>query len=57
MMLNSHIINYEYGRKHGKEIWYYKSGQKKSEAIYKNDNIDSDIIRWDENGNIIYKWK
>ena len=50
-----HIINYRYGQKHGTEIWYYQSGNMKSQAIYESDIIISDLIRWDDNGRIIYE--
>ena len=48
-----HIINYDYGKKHGEEVWYYKSGNIKSKVIYEYDNIVSDILRWDDSGQII----
>ena len=48
-----HIIHYNYNLKDGKEIWYYESGNIKSEIIYKDDKVVSDIIRWDQEGQII----
>ena len=48
-------INYEYGLKNGLELWYYDNGIKKSETLYKDDVIIIDIIRWDKDGNLIYK--
>ena len=50
-----HIINYAYGKKDGKEIWYYESGNVKSQVLYDNDKIISDIVRWDNNGKVIYE--
>ena len=50
-----YLSTYQYGLKNGPEIWYYDNGIKKSEIIYKEDKIDVDIIRWDKNGNLIYK--
>ena len=50
-----HTIKYNFGKKHGTEIWYYESGNIKSQVVFKNDNIVSDIIRWDDNGKIIYE--
>ena len=50
-----HIINYAFGKKNGKEIWYYESGNIKSQVLYDNDKIISDIVRWDNNGKVIYE--
>ena len=50
-----YTLNYQYGLKDGYERWYYNNGVKKSEALYKNDQIIIDIIRWDKYGNLIYK--
>ena len=50
-----YILNYQYGLKDGYERWYYDNGVKKSEIFYKNNKIIIDIIRWDKNGNLIYK--
>ena len=48
-----HIVHYDFGRKNGEEIWYYQSGNIKSKIFYKDDQIVSNILRWDSNGNII----
>ena len=48
-----HIVDYEYGKKDGEEIWYYESGNIKSKVIYKDDQIISNILRWNDNGRII----
>ena len=50
-----YIVNYHYGLKDGYEYWYYENGIKKSESLYQQDEIVVDIIRWDKNGNLIYK--
>ena len=50
-----YTITYQYGLKDGYELWYYDNGIKQSEVLYKQDIIIADIIRWDENGNLIYK--
>ncbi|MBC8213243.1 MAG: hypothetical protein ISR90_04750 [Candidatus Marinimicrobia bacterium] len=49
-----HSVEYFYGQKHGYDRWYYSNGQIKSEAQYKFGERDSEIIRWDENGYLIY---
>ena len=48
-----HVINYSFNLKNGVEIWYYESGNIKSKIVYKNDKILIDIIRWNDNGEII----
>ena len=50
-----YTLNYQYGLKDGYERWYYNNGFKKSETLYKDNQIIIDIIRWDNNGNLIYK--
>ena len=50
-----HSISYQYGKKNGVEVWYYDNGKKKSEATYVDDNIQSDIVRWDEEGRKIFE--
>ena len=50
-----YTLNYQYGLKDGYERWYYNNGFKKSETLYKDNEIIIDIIRWDNNGNLIYK--
>ena len=42
--------------KNGSEIWYYENGMPKSEVVYNNSKKISETIRWDINGDIIYKW-
>ena len=49
-------ITYQYGLKNGYEVWYYDNGIKKSEILYSENKIVTDTIRWDRNGNLIYKW-
>ena len=44
---------YQYGKKHGMEIWYHQNGKKQSEVLYENDKIQSRLLRWDEKGDQI----
>tara|TARA_B100001750_G_C15305612_1_gene494550 strand:+ start:255 stop:668 length:414 start_codon:yes stop_codon:yes gene_type:complete len=46
-------INYSLGKKTGFEIWYYDNGSIQSKTEYLNNEIISEIIRWDNEGNII----
>ena len=46
--------NYIFGKKDGFERWYYENGNIKSEQHFTDDKEDSNIIRWDLDGNIIY---
>ena len=50
-----YMVTYEYGLKNGYEYWFYENGTKKSETLYLEDIVVVDIIRWDKEGNIIYK--
>ncbi len=50
-----YILSYKYGLKNGYEFWYYDNGVKKSETLYEENRIVVDIIRWDRNGDLIYK--
>jgi len=45
-----HTVSYINGKKSGKEIWFHPNGEPQSEAYYKDGNIDSEIKRWDEDG-------
>ena len=48
-----HTVNYIDGNKNGKELWFHSNGQLQSEGYYINGSIDSEIRRWDENGDEI----
>ena len=48
-----HTVNYIDGDKNGKELWFHSNGQLQSEGYYINGSIDSEIRRWDENGDEI----
>ena len=50
-----YIISYENGLKNGYECWYYENGQKKSETLYKKGTILNKTIRWNANGELIFK--
>ena len=50
-----HSVLYKFGKKNGVEVWYHKNGNKKSEVTYVEDIIQSDIVRWDEEGRKIIK--
>tara|TARA_B100000959_G_C14556944_1_gene450054 strand:- start:81 stop:476 length:396 start_codon:yes stop_codon:yes gene_type:complete len=52
--LKSSIV-YSYGLKDGYEYWYYDNGQKKSETLYFKGDIKNSTIRWNMNGELIYK--
>ena len=50
-----HSVKYIYGLKDGSELWYYESGNIKSETVYDNGPILFETLRWDTDGNILYK--
>ena len=50
-----HSVRYENGLKDGSELWYYDNGSIKSETVYDLGNIVFNTLRWDKNGNILYK--
>ena len=45
-----HEVYYNYDKKNGYEIWYYENGNKKSEALYKEDILIDGPYKWDING-------
>ena len=47
-------LTYVYGKKDGYEKWYHENGNIKSEQYFKNGESKSAIVRWDQNGNLIY---
>lgn len=48
-----HSINYFYGQKNGFERWYYPSGKLKTQTMFKFDIKESEIMSWNEYGEII----
>ena len=47
-------VHYEYGKKHGDEKWFYESGQVKSDQKFKNGKPESEIIRFQSDGTLVY---
>ena len=47
--------DYNYGLRDGYEYWYYENGQKQSETLYDKGDVKINTIRWNENGELIYK--
>ena len=45
---------YFHSQKHGYEKWYYKNGQLKSEQNFNYGKAETEIIRWDLDGTILY---
>ena len=45
---------YFHSQKHGYERWYYENGQLKSEQIFNYGKTETEIIRWDLDGTILY---
>ena len=50
-----HSIKYNYGFKDGSELWYYDNGSIKSETVYDDGKVIFETLRWDTDGNILYK--
>ena len=50
-----HEVIYFHGEKHGREIWHYETGTMKSEQTFNYGKSADDIIRWNEDGSIIYR--
>ena len=48
--LLKHTVIYKNGKKNGVEIWYHENGKKQSEIIYVDDIVQSDTVRWDQEG-------
>ena len=48
-------VKYNFGIKDGSELWYYENGNIKSETVYKMGKVVFETLRWDTNGNILYK--
>ena len=49
-----HASTYFHGQKHGYERWYYENGQLKSEQNFNYGKVETEIIRWDIDGTILY---
>ena len=47
-------VNYFHGQKHGLETWYHENGEIQSEQTYNYGNPEGDLIRWDQDGSILY---
>ena len=45
---------YFHSQKHGYERWYYENGQLKSEQNFNYGKVETEIIRWDLDGTILY---
>jgi len=45
---------YFHNQKHGYEKWYYKNGQLKSEQKFNYGEAETEIIRWNADGTILY---
>ena len=50
-----HSVEYVHGLKNGSELWYYDNGNIKSETVYDTGKVIFETLRWDTNGNILYK--
>ena len=50
-----HSIKYNFGFKDGSELWYYDNGSIKSETVYDDGKVIFETLRWDTDGNILYK--
>jgi len=48
-------VNYIFGLKDGSELWYYDNGNIKSETVYESGEVIFETLRWDIDGNILYK--
>ena len=48
-----HSVEYFFDQKKGFERWYYESGKISTEVKYTFDKKDSDILSWDESGNLL----
>ena len=46
--------NYFHNQKHGYERWYYENGQLKSEQKFRYGIAETEIIRWNSDGTIVY---
>jgi len=53
--ITKHSVNYKFGLKDGSELWYYENGNIKSETVYDDGKVIFETLRWDTNGNILYK--
>ena len=45
---------YFHNQKHGYEKWYYESGQLKSEQKFNYGKAETEVIRWNQDGTILY---
>ena len=49
-----HETTYFHNQKHGYEKWYYENGQLKSEQKFNYGEAETEIIRWNSDGTILY---
>ena len=49
-----HETTYFHSQKHGYERWYYENGQLKSEQKFKFGEAETEIIRWNLDGILLY---
>ena len=47
-------VQYVYGKKHGDEKWFYENKQIKSKQIFNNGELESEIMRWQSDGTLVY---
>ena len=45
---------YFHSQKHGYERWYYENGQLKSEQKFNYGKLETEIVRWNIDGTILY---
>ena len=45
---------YFHSQKHGYERWYYENGQLKSEKKFNYGKTETEIVRWNSDGTILY---
>ncbi len=44
--------NFDHGVRNGKWSWWYPNGDKRLAATYKNDNLDGDVLEWNQGGQL-----
>ena len=49
-----HETTYFHSQKHGYERWFYENGQLKSEQTFNYGKVETEIIRWNSDGTILY---
>ena len=46
-------VEYNNGKKNGKETYWYDNGHKASEGFWKNDKLEGKLTAWNETGRVI----